>query len=86
MVHSLKAHPEALLIFAFPFHIPRFTLSDAYNKQSLICLSGTGAETYQQLSLQSSHVLSHNEQRQQAVQACNITKQSYLHSIFAPIT
>lgn len=27
------------------------------------------------------HVQSHNEQRQQAVQAYNITKQSYLHSI-----
>lgn len=73
----LKAPPEAPLISDFPVQVPGSTSSNSYNKQSAICLSGTGAETHQQLSLQSNHVLSDREQRS--------SKQSQLHSILTPL-
>lgn len=69
MARSLRAHPEALQISIFPL-----TVSDSprplRTKNNLSFGSvASGAETYQQLSLQKEQILSHGEQRQQEVQA-----------------
>lgn len=65
------------------FRIPRIASSTGSSSssstvnKSLICVAGTGAETYQ-LPLQKQHVLSHDEQRRQVVQSCKSIKRSYL--------